>query len=729
MLCFVLTYRWGVYYWDTPVTTAGLRAAGRIMLAALLLWIVGSALLFRFVWSHEECDRTSRKLEDPVGLHVVALVVGQVVCQLWILLRAFLSGVSFNLFGTQLPITSIEVAATLVLILTSAVRKFRSDLGPRIDLSKIAMQALYVGGFILLLSVAFVPLVIRELPRNIALSSDPDQHAFWASQVLRLGGIPWDQGLLGIGSFGYPAGFAALNALWCGFSGLSPVEIVTVQPQIQFFLAMLLIAALSARLVTSAKWLRAVMSPRNTGWETLLVGGGMCCVYWYLLPYGLQHAYYHNAGAARSAASLLSVIPLLGWVAFPSRADSRIARVALLATMTLAVVLVATLNPIIVLYPAIVLGAMIAHELGITLVAARKRRIYASALPLFFVFAIAGLVLLLGDPYFGEVPLHLVSSGAGGGARGTSNATQGVGLSWSMPNENLSDWIGWRKIISHLCGDALQPGAMTGKIALVIGGSIALWWACTRGSASRYICALIFLSVSYYGSLGLPISGTLQTPSYLIRPYLERSFSQNGTLLGFIGLAALLRLLLCAVSSRGLLLMPMVCGVLVWQVHVPAVAHNPAFNMTPRVNYCGSMGCANSSDLKVLEFVRGFGEGILSKYPELTYESAPKILILGNIATLGVEKWVFPLGASRILPLTSVLPVAFFYGRGSPDWSYDNYRKRVCLRFDKAWLQGKNVRYLFIPSGGVGCLRDRKKVFSEATILFEDGDARFLQLL
>jgi hypothetical protein len=76
----------------------------------------------------------------------------------------------------------------------------------------------------------------------------------------------------------------------------------------------------------------------------------------------------------------------------------------------------------------------------------------------------------------------------------------------------------------------------------------------------------------------------------------------------------------------------------------------------------------------------------------------------------------------------SPLPVAFFYGRGSPLWSYENYLTRVCQQFDREWMRQHNIRYLFIPSSNPGCLRGRDRVLAESTVLFERDGAKVVAL-
>jgi len=160
----------------------------------------------------------------------------------------------------------------------------------------------------------------------------------------------------------------------------------------------------------------------------------------------------------------------------------------------------------------------------------------------------------------------------------------------------------------------------------------------------------------------------------------------------------------------------------------PVTARTPAFNMNVRGGYCGSLTCLNEGNRAALAFLEKLSAQIINKYPGLSYEAAPKILMLGIPATLGVEKWVFPAGAARVVPLFSSLPVAFFYGRGHSDWSFENYQNRVCQKLDLDWLKRRNVRYLFLPYREPGCLKKRAEIRRLSKVIFEHDKSRVLQI-
>lgn len=715
---------YGVQYWQAPVTSEGGFAALGLLQAACALWLVGTVVLRRVVVWCGRGDQAPRPVSSMLEWHLLALITGQVACQTWILARSAMSGLSFTLLGYQLPITIAELLILAITVLVGGI----FDLRQHALIRPIPTGILAVSGFFLLLAVACIPVALRDLPRLIALSSDPDQHAFWAVQVLRTGGIPWDQGIWGIGPLGYPGGFAALNAIWCALSGLPSVEIVTIQTQLQFFLAIFLTVVMSGRIVRLSSPFTGRESPWLKEALPLVLGLVLLLAYWYVLPYGWQVQHYHNAGAARSAASLLNAVVTLGWLAFPARDLNVNERILRTFGLGLGVVLIATYNPIIAAFPALLAGSVALDEVSRSLF--RRFAGFKCTVPLYILILIGVVLvaLLLGDPYYGEAVKGLLQSSAADSSAATSNATQASGLTWSLPAESLLPWVLPGRLFALLFGGTLPPGTLGVPVQLCVGFVILYVLIQTRCFALQCIATLALLSCLYYASAGLPSEGDWNNPLYLLQPYLRQSLLQIGLVLGFFIFSVALRF---AFGSLKLVPISIALGavaLLVWRQPPPLVASNPTFNMAPRAPYCGSMGCVEQSDIAVIDFVKTFGEEVLTRHPRLSYQTAPKILILGDMATVGVEQWVFPHGASRVLPLTSPLPVAFFYGRGSPSWSYENYRSKVCLDVDEEWLRRRNVRYLFIPSTQRGCLRGKERVLAHAKVLFQDGDARFVEL-
>jgi hypothetical protein len=635
----------------------------------------------------------------------------------WVLLRGGVSGIAYFATGYQLPITRFEVALLVGAIVLAKGRA--QDHANQATTEVPSLRSWWSAlAFTALVTTSLMPLALRELPRDIALSSDPDQYAFWTSQVLRLGGVPWDQGILGIGSFGYPAGFAVLGAIWCVFSGLSPVEIVTIQPILQFILAALFCAALAEHCLNKSGALKSFIAPLHTWLASCL----LLTAYWTILPYGHQQMMYHGEGAGRASTSLFMAMVLGSLVMLSGSPRGRVERTTLLTSLGVSGALIATINPITALVPCCLIGMMFVYELGRAIwMFPDRSRVTAGILSLVAI-CFFGVSLILSDPYFSEMFISVLTPSVSRAQSAT------LPLQFTLPDESIFTWLRPTRLSALLVGGAFPPDFFTTQFYLILSG-LYLWWLAKAGaSALRFAVILVYLSLSFYLSLTIPRTGDVNRPLYLVQPYIMQSIMQAGPVLGLLLLAT--GSMWIARSWRGWgSLVALAVGVLALSTPDESLATYSRFlNTKPRRAYCGSLGCVSDGDRAALAFVTELGKDLLAKYPSLSYDEIPKIMIPTQPADLGTEEWLFPFGASRLVPLVSPLPVAFFYSRGSPQWTFDNYRRHVCSRFDVDWLKRRNVRYLFLPSQNPGCIRGKSRVIESSTILFERDGAKVLKL-
>jgi hypothetical protein len=149
----------------------------------------------------------------------------------------------------------------------------------------------------------------------------------------------------------------------------------------------------------------------------------------------------------------------------------------------------------------------------------------------------------------------------------------------------------------------------------------------------------------------------------------------------------------------------------------------------PRKYMSGTLGEVTEDDLFVINKI----EGLFKKYREeggsLGYRTVPRILILNQVCLINNEIWLFPHGASRILPLYDVFPVSFFYYQGMDVFSYENYMRHVHDTLDEEWLRRHNIRYLFIPSDkGEATIEALDSLIINKNMLFEKNGCKFIQL-
>jgi hypothetical protein len=500
---------------------------------------------------------------------------------------------------------------------------------------------------------------------------------------------------------------------------------VAIQPILQFILAALLCAVGAEYSLKKASPLSAA-PPRSL--DTAFICLLLVATYWAILPYGYQLSMYHGEGGGRAATPLLMAIIAVGLVSIWGSPMSSTARRLWFASLGFATTLVVAVNPVTGIFPLLLVGAVGLYELGRSLSALRLPGITAVGIVPLMLIGLVCAAFAACDPYIAEkIPAAITLTGQHGATTVTPPTSLGD-LTLTLPAESFIPWIMPSRLCAFLVGGVFPPEFFTPQLYVVL-SALALWWIATSPrSALRFALVLFSVSVVFYLSLGIPRGGDADRPIYLIQPYIMQSLMQFGCVLGAMLLATGALAITMSARHWGSALVLGAVVAFVATADASMVTYNRFFNIKPRREYCGSLGCISEGDRAALAFVRTLGADLLAKYHRLSYEDAPKIMIPTHPADLGTEEWLFPFGASRILPIESPLPVAFFYGRGSPQWTFDNYRKHVCSQFDIEWLRRRNVRFLFIPAHNPGCIRGRNRVIGDSTILFERDGTKVIKL-
>jgi len=406
--------------------------------------------------------------------------------------------------------------------------------------------------------------------------------------------------------------------------------------------------------------------------------------------------------------------------------QNRQQRIILLGSLGVTGALIATVNPITAAVPCCLVGLIFVNELGRSVWSLRNHDKMATGFVSLTGIGAVGTVLLLCDPYFTEMIISALAPRAPQGTQGAQAAP--LALQFTLPDESILTWLQPSRLCAFLIGGAFPPEFFTTQFYIIVSG-LFLWWLLKApASAMRFTLVLVYLSVAFYLSLAIPREGDVNRPIYLVQPYIMQSVMQAGPVLGLLLLATGSMWITRALRGWGSLTALAVGIAAVTTPDASLASYNRFLNANPRRTYCGSLGCLSDGDRAALRFVKNLGDDLLSKYSGISYEEAPKIMILADPNDLGAEKWLFPFGSSRLLPMASPLPVAFFYGRGSPQWTYDNYRRHVCSHFDIEWLKRRNVRFLFLPANDPGCLRGKSRVIETSTVLFEQEGTKVLRL-
>ncbi len=651
-------------------------------------------------------------LISPTYIHIAT---GQVILVIYVYLRSVLNRSSASLFQATLPLQTYEFFAVILVLIVLAIWH-----APRANLGLFAANKLKVAlAAWLMLYLLILLIVQRDLPREIGLSSDPDLHAFWATQIERLGGVPIGQGAWGERNFGYPAGYAVLNYLWSSLSGVTVLNVVTVQPLLQAQLAFigLMQFCLFFFRVPAQKF--GVI----TGAVAVLL------VYYNLLPYGWQPHFYHLEGSGRVSSLLL--FAQLGVLLFLAICIRRVAAARQVFKwffiMAVATLVVATLvNPANFPIAAYLLGTTCFFA-GAS--SAKLRSIGLWVILLSFAF-FAGL-LLLSDPYYYDLIFQP--------SRPAVYSKDLLPFSLDRIDMSIilkvisSNLISGRIYLDFLTIDLLPVKYILALLlALVL---LGLAWSFSIKKFGNPIWVLLLsllilfpLFLVLKPSLDIATSGT---SLYLLAPYVRFSFVQWMTLWLFAVLAVILTVALNYVSrdsiKGSLLLLVMLLSIPLMQLIRERVG---LVNLKPRFGYCGSLGCVKASDKRVIKKLESIYHKFSVKEAKADQKRIPKILIASWPIEQGVESWLFPVGASRILPLYETFPVAFFYFQGDGKYSYQRYYDSLCSSFDRKWLRTNDIRYLFLPSERpVGCLFEAKRLRRQKRkVMYRAGRSYLIEL-
>lgn len=725
-------WRWSVSADSTPITGPGFESALRLMCGSFAFWLIGRATIrVALLWCRNADVHT---VMQGLPVQLCAVAAGQLFAVCWLVLRSGVHEVCERWTGIGVPVTGVEVlvlllaaSGSLAIELGAVARRGEATSG-----SGWRSRMPATAGFLILIMLVALAVGFREMPRVATLSSDPDSHAHWTRMVMRLGVIPWEQGILGTGSFGYPGGYAALNASWCVLSGVSVVDAVTIQPVLQFMLGCLVIGAVAPACLSGSGAIASSASPK-----VLLIALLLLLLYWLALPYGMQRERYFSEGTPRLSATMFTAMILMTWLAPIRMTLSSRERSIRLAVMTASLGVATLLNPITAIVPGLITLTVGLDECRRRVVRTWSTTVTSASGRSLAVTLGAFAVMVASDPYFGERMFparHHSQPLAAEIVASVSIGEAGVIAALSTPTSSVLSLVSPGSLANMM--HAGVPASSTALLlwSASIGVCAALWARLSPARAIRWAALIPLLVVVKAAALCVkPLAGG-PLPIHLIQPYLIDSVNQFGAVLAFCALGVGASALLQIDRPWHRAALALVAVALSWLPQSRASASSPDFLMRPRVTRLdGNMGVPTVSDLEATRFWATYSKQQVDANPPKSYDEAPKILILGRPSERaierGVERWVFPTGGGRVLPLESSLPTAFFYGHGGREWSYSNYLAHVCENFDLRWLGARNVRYVYVPSDRRGCLGipiDTLRRLGQ--VLFESGDALILEL-
>lgn len=548
---------------------------------------------------------------------------------------------------------------------------------------------------VLLLLLLCVVVADRELPRAINLSSDPDQHVFFAMQIERLGGVPFHLGDWGPLDFNYPSGSGVLLFVWHQITGLDFLNLVVILPVLFSFVAALVIVD-SVGSGTERPAGRAVLQLAALALTAAA------------LMFPLYREYFHLEGTARQM-SILPAALFLAFVVLHVRPGNESATERILLPALLIFVLT-VLNPANVVLPVVALAAMWLYGW-----LAGARRAY-----LVLVLLMA-LPLLFMDPYF----QGLVGWLKRGPVEGlVYDARFGMKSMPQMVTDAWATWTGdastiWREL-AVLFGETGRPVFLTFFLVYLVAAVIAHrrwrlgragWWS------------LLLFVLGMYAAFGLARSLLDDQRFFLLAPYIFFNMTQYKALL----LVMLLVLALKAVTRwpMGALWAAAAAVPLVFLL-MAQVRGEQAMYLAPRKDYCGAFGCLADSDKRLLlAFEEKHRRG---EFPRVDGH-LPRVLLPNAPMRTEHEFWVLPVSSGRVLPYFDVLPAAFYYYQGEPYYGAATYQARICERLDREWLHARRIEYVYLPSDRArACLAGMEQLSQTEEVILKEGDAYLLKL-
>lgn len=660
--------------------------------------------------------RAASKVFKPLStfsskLYCIHIALGQIFLVLYIYLRSVVSLLSEKALNFRAPVSLAEVIL-VVISLTLITYKPRSE---RVKSSADILAPF--SGPLLILFLALTLFVFRELPREIALSTDPDQHTFFATQILRFGVVPFSQYEWGARDFHYPSAFAVINFLWASISGLAALETVTLQPMLQCIIAVFsLLEFILLKLIrdTEIKYYFTVSA------ALVLLG-----LYFALLPHGYQIAHYHLENAAQiSSLALIAISLIISFIILSSKWLDLANSNRLLWLLGIVAALLALMNPIYVVLPCFI------FSICCLTVFIRLRSftiIYCIVPP---------IITLILDPYVCAQLLGAYS------APTTKLLQQSV-----ISNQTDLNFLALLNKASTLLTanfyslnsflDLYNHPLLPHKTLLFLSLSLLILYFVV----SRYFKLAIdqsLVSVILYFLLLFPIplvlfrsifrAMPLSFNSEMIYTYFNASMEHTLYLLVFCCLASILLMLYCLSSAKTLYLTisPLICLVLVFYLE-PIRNDLSVTNTKARANYCGSLGCLLNDDKAVLNELEKL---FLAEYGGTKSRTDPaKLLVLNRIWETRDEKWLVPVGAARVLPFYNTYPAAFYYFQADNDYSFSNYKRYICNRLNINWLKKRSIKYLFVPSQRDNyCLKALNKLMDSENVVFKQGQSALIKL-
>ncbi|MCV2351396.1 hypothetical protein [Paucibacter sp. Y2R2-4] len=698
LFCLILGLGGTLVVWDAvqgQVRSVATLEFFRLSGSALILTLVGWSLARLAGWE---------RIQQNAAL---LLGVSQVLAVAWLYLRSTINGISGSYQIPAWPVSGFELYGLALLLTALGVGKQGLVRSVR-ELKGLIPSMIWV-------LVALFIVVQRELPRDLMLSSDPDQHQFWAHQLLKLGSIPRDLGDWGPLDFQYPAGFAALCALWSWLSGTSAGNSVTLQPLLQSVLAVLALAGLSGEICRKAPFRH----------QAVMVFAGLA-VFFGFFPFSLLKEFYSQSKTG-SISTLLLFVTVVALSLLQMRGRGRFRAELGWYVGALGLGWSALINPVAVITPGIFFYACLAWRFYKSGDSNAKRDVLGLLL-----LAVVPLVLIFLDPYYS--------------ARFFAQRSTGP---LETPPDVVIQQLSFAHEVSQYLRNLLVRGEFVRPLLLL---QYFAHPVLAIGCIAALVLSLVFLSNKadrsawlawFVGApvlcvllqiLFLPVFYALRNKGdlYLLEPYFLEAINRLAYLWLMSVLLTALALGIKCFSNGSLRSIAGLSAavLLLFPLHSVRDRLPSQLDLDFRQSHCSLKSCDTRDDAIVLASLNAIYEQEAAAKSKLVPPGPmSRVLVPNQVRDIWRERWLLPVGTARNLPANTSFPLAFYYYKGDPEFSYRNYVERVCENFDVEWLKQHRIKYIYLPSDrDKACVSGVEGLLASDQLVVKSGKAAMIRI-
>lgn len=622
------------------------------------------------------------------------LFVGQLLFFVYIYIRS-----AFNEYIYYLPLSFIEIIAiVIILILIVRKRLCRDDILSSLHKNKNTLMLSFGLFFLIIVGISE-----NELPRIFMLSTDPDQHAFFAKQIERFGMIPYSQFFWGTESFNYPSGSGVLGYIWSALGFIDVRNSIHILPLLQAVIAIFIVIE---TIITK------IFNPK----KFIYISLGLFLTFVLFLRYTFEpnHFYHEGTGRLMSISISAFIISLLV-SSYTNRenTNSTLSSLALIVFIAMMIFYSATLNPINVFYvTALLIMAFIVYL--------SQNIKYYLFVPIIFVIF---FILILLDPYYLNVFIY----------KSHNNIVHTIHYKSFDLTINVFLKMVFLEIKTKLLhlNDFFELNWLKNSFAslniLITLLIISVISILNKKEKVDIIFYLALFCLLFIFILWIPLSSFLYilsnsaTDYRLFYPYFLFNVMQYIYILILLFLAFVIYKFECYIKSYKHVILFMASLILIL-LYLNQTIGNTIYKQRHDTSYE-----AIKNDIYTInEIEKKYATFLLQRSNDII--SVPKILVINSMPIMGDEKWLFPVGSGRILPFYEIFPLAFYYFKGEEYFTFENYSEYVCKNFNLEWLKSKNIQYLFIPSDNSGCLYQRENILLNREVLIKNGNSYFVKL-